>query len=126
MSIKCKLYKLALWYIGKCNAKWSKLSYTEMVKSLDKLTYKNSDKYYLSYGADAEWQNFARYDVLDNAIQRLGQYEDSKQQASEKFMDEFIESLMIVRDRYIDDCMVQKMMAIDEMLNLAKEAKGRS
>ena len=28
------------------------------------------------YGADAEWQNFDKYDVLDNAIQRLAEYEN--------------------------------------------------
>ena len=40
------------------------------------MTYWNFDKYMLLYGADAEWQIFGRYDVLDNAIQRLGEYEN--------------------------------------------------
>ena len=70
-----KLYKLALWYIKKCNAKWAN-PYKEKVKSLPRLTYKTSDKYLLLYGADAEWQIFNKYDVLDNAIQRLAEYEN--------------------------------------------------
>ena len=70
-----KLYKLALWYIKKCNAKY-KNQYKEKVESLTRLTYRTHDKYLLLYGADAEWQNFAKYDVLDNAIQRLGEYEN--------------------------------------------------
>ena len=70
-----KLYKLALWYIKKCNAKWVNL-YKEKVESLSRLTYRTHDKYLLLYGADAEWQIFNKYDVLDNAIQRLAAYED--------------------------------------------------
>ena len=30
----------------------------------------------LDYGADAEWQSFDRYEVLDNAIQKLAKYEN--------------------------------------------------
>ena len=70
-----KLYKLALWYIKKCNAK-CKNQYKEKVESLDRLTYLGFDKYLLLYGADAEWQNFDKYDVLDNAIQKLAEYEN--------------------------------------------------
>ena len=70
-----KLYKLALWYIKKCNAKFEN-QYKEKVKSLSRLTYLGSDKYLLLYGADAEWQIFDKYDVLDNAIQKLGEYEN--------------------------------------------------
>ena len=70
-----KLYKLALWYIKKCNAKW-KNQYKEKVESLNRLTYWTFSKYMLNYGADAEWQSFDRYEVLDNAIQRLGEYEN--------------------------------------------------
>ena len=70
-----KLYKLALWYIKKCNAKY-KDRYKEKVESLPKLTYYQSNKYKLLYGADAEWQIFDKYDVLDNAIQRLAEYEN--------------------------------------------------
>ena len=70
-----RLYKLALWYIKKCNAKWENRR-KEKVESLTRLTYWNFGKYMLLYGADAEWQIFGRYDVLDNAIQRLGEYED--------------------------------------------------
>lgn len=70
-----KLYKLALWYIKKCNAKY-KDQYKEKVESLPKLTYYQSNKYKLLYGADAEWQIFDKYDVLDNAIQRLAEYEN--------------------------------------------------
>ena len=70
-----KLYKLALWYIKKCNAKY-KDQYKEKVESLPKLTYWQSNKYKLLYGCDAEWQIFDKYDVLDNAIQRLAEYEN--------------------------------------------------
>ena len=70
-----KLYKLALWYIKKCNAKCAN-QYKEKVESLNRLTYRTHDKYLLLYGADAEWQIFNKYDVLDNAIQRLGEYEN--------------------------------------------------
>ena len=70
-----KLYKLALWYIKKCNAKWEN-RHKEKVESLTRLTYWNFGKYMLLYGADSEWQIFGRYDVLDNAIQRLGEYEN--------------------------------------------------
>ena len=50
MSIKCILYKLAVWYIGKCNEKWNRP--VKNIKELDRLTYKNSDKWYLKYGSE--------------------------------------------------------------------------
>lgn len=75
--MKSKLYKLALWYIGKCNSKWNKRSYENELKTLDRLTYWNFGKYMLTYGADAEWRIFSRYEVLDNAIQKLAQYENN-------------------------------------------------
>ena len=75
-----KLYKLALWYIEKCNNKWSKHSYGEKLKSLHRLTYWNFGKYMLTYGADAEWRIFSRYEVLDNAIQKLAKYENYEEQ----------------------------------------------
>ena len=71
-----KLYKLAVWYIGRCNARW-KTSKQKQLESLDRFTYKSlGTKYLLLYGADAEWRKFSRYDVLDNAIQKLGAFED--------------------------------------------------
>ena len=73
-NIKCKLYKLAVWYIGKCNLQWDRP--VNNIDKLDRLTYRNCGKAYLLYGYDAEWRNFSRYDVLDNAIQRLAKYED--------------------------------------------------
>ena len=76
MRIKNKLYKLAMWYIGKCNKQWDKP--IKEIKKLDRLTYRNGAKAYLRYGADCEWQKFSRYDVLDNAIQKLANYEDNK------------------------------------------------
>ena len=78
-GIKCKLYNLAVWYIGKCNLKWDKP--TKDIEKLDRLTYKNCGKAYLLYGADAEWRRFSRYYVLDNAIQRLAKYEDAMKNA---------------------------------------------
>ena len=74
--MKRKLYKLAIWYIGRCNAKWNKS--VKDIKSLNRLTYKRGDKAYLSYGCDDEWRNFSRYDVLDNAIQKLAKYKDKQ------------------------------------------------
>ena len=53
-----------------------KNQYKEKVESLNRLTYWTFGKYMLKYGADAEWQSFDRYEVLDNAIQRLGEYEN--------------------------------------------------
>lgn len=76
LGVKCKLYRLAMWYIGKCNREWD--SPVKEIGELDRLTYRNIDRAYLKYGADSEWQKFSRYDVLDNAIQRLADYEDNK------------------------------------------------
>lgn len=74
--VRVKLYKLAVWYIGRCNDKWQK-SKQKQLESLYRLTYRSPDnKYLLLYGADAEWRKFSRYDVLDNAIQKLGKFED--------------------------------------------------
>lgn len=73
-NIKSKLYKLAIWYIGRCNAKWNKP--IKDIEHFKRLTYKSGNKAYLLYGADAEWENFSRYDVLNNAIQRLAKYEE--------------------------------------------------
>lgn len=70
-----KLYKLALWYIKKCNTKCEN-RYKPKVELLTRLTYWGFDKYLLLYGDDSEWQNFDKYDVLDNAIQRLAEYEN--------------------------------------------------
>lgn len=70
-----KLYKLAVWYIGICNARWE-TSKQKQLESLHRLTYKLGNKYLLFYSADAEWRKFSRYDVLDNAIQKLGAFED--------------------------------------------------
>lgn len=72
-----KLYKLAIWYIGRCNNKW-RTSKQKQLESLHRLTHKSlGTKYLLLYGADAEWRKFSRYDVLDNAIQKLGEFEDT-------------------------------------------------
>lgn len=75
MSIKWFLYKIALKYIGWCNGKSSDFMYGHL-KNMDRLTYRNCNKAYLSYGADSEWSKFKNYEVLDNAIQRLAEYED--------------------------------------------------
>lgn len=78
MGLRCWLYKLAVWYIGKCNKKWEKKGIRSDLQKLKRLTYHNIDKAYLNYGADAEWQNFSRYEVLDYAIQKLAMYEDKE------------------------------------------------
>lgn len=76
--MKTRLYKLALWYIAKCNKTHHICNETRTseIKSLKRLTYRIGNKAYLEYGADAEWQKFNGYDVLDNAIQKLADYED--------------------------------------------------
>lgn len=74
--MKEKLYKLAIWYIGKCNAKWNRP--IKELNTSNKLTYRSGNKAYLLYGADAEWRSFSRYDVLDNAIQKLAEYEEKE------------------------------------------------
>lgn len=85
-----KLYKLALWYIGKCNTEWNKQSYENKLKSLYRLTYWNFGKYMLTYGADAEWRIFSRYEVLDNAIQKLAKYENNEKEIRNKTIAECI------------------------------------
>lgn len=76
-NIRSKLYKLAIWYIGRCNAKWDKITTVPDIEHLERLTFRDGgNKALLLYGADAEWQKFCRYDVLNNAIQRLAKYEE--------------------------------------------------
>ena len=81
MSIKWFLYKIALKYIGWCNGKPSDIMYDHL-KKMDRLTYHDCDKAYLSYGADSEWSKFKSYEVLDNAIQKLAEYEDENEDVS--------------------------------------------
>ena len=81
MSIKWFLYKIALKYIGWCNGRQSDVTYGHL-KNMDRLTYRNCDKAYLSYGADSEWSKFKSYEVLDNAIQKLAEYEDVEETES--------------------------------------------
>lgn len=90
-DMKSKLYKLAFWYIGKCNAEWNKRKFTDELKSLDRLTYWNFGKYMLVYGADAEWRIFGRYEVLDNAIQKLAEYENNNKSIRNQAITEFAE-----------------------------------
>lgn len=88
-----RLYKLALWYIEKCNSKLSKRNLKNDLESLDRLTYWNFGKYMLLYGSDAEWRKFSRYEVLDNAIQKLAKYENDEQEIRNKAIEEFAERL---------------------------------
>ncbi len=79
------LYKLALKYIGYCNREWSEDQHRYVnIKNLKRLTYNGGIKYYLIYGADAEWCSFSSYDILDNAVQKLGQYEDADVEMKEE------------------------------------------
>lgn len=81
----CWLYKLALKYIGYCNREWGKGQHRYVnIKNLKRLTYNGGIKYYLIYGADAEWCSFSSYDILSNAIQKLGQYEDADVEKKEE------------------------------------------
>lgn len=81
MGIKWFLYKIALKYIGWCNGRPSDIMYGHL-KNMDRLTYRSCGKAYLSYGADSEWSKFKSYEVLDNAIQRLAEYEDVEEMES--------------------------------------------
>lgn len=81
MRIKWFLYKIALKYIGWCNRKPSDIMYANL-KKMDRLTYRNCYKAHLLYGADAEWCKFKNYEVLDNAIQKLAEYEDENEDES--------------------------------------------
>lgn len=81
MSIKWFIYKIALKYIGWCNGRQPVIMYGHL-KNMDRLTYRNCDKAYLSYGADSEWSKFKNYEVLDNAIQKLADYEDKEKDTS--------------------------------------------
>ena len=92
-----KLYKLALWYIEKYNSKWGKRSFKNELNSLDRLTYWNFGKYTLAYGVDDEWRVFSRYEVLDNAIQKLAEYENGIEEIRAKAITEFAEA---VRNAY--------------------------
>lgn len=85
MSIKWFLYKIALKYIGWCNGRPSNIMYGYL-KNMDRLTYRNCDKAYLSYGADSEWSKFKNYEVLDNAIQKLADYEDREKESVDPLM----------------------------------------
>lgn len=78
--MRCRwLYNLALKYIGYCNREWNKDLHRYIdIKKLKYITYNSGAKYYLIYGADAEWSCFSSYDILDNAIQRLGKYEETE------------------------------------------------
>ena len=81
MSIKWFLYKIALKYIGWWSWRPSDIMYGRL-KNMDSLSYRNCDKAYLSYGADSEWSKFKNYEILDNTIQRLAEYEDVEEMES--------------------------------------------
>lgn len=83
-NLKCKLYKLSLAYIGEFNKARIDYEYClqddlSKLNRYGRLTYHNLDKAYLNYGADGEWENMFRYEVIDNAIQKLAMYEDKEQ-----------------------------------------------
>lgn len=81
-NLKCKLYKLSLAYIGEFNrARIDEFNLSDDLSRLNihgRLTYYNRDKAYLNYGANCEWENMYRYEVIDNAIQKLAMYEDKE------------------------------------------------
>jgi len=73
------LYKLAIRYIGQYNMHHHNLVDRRDIQRLSRLTYRsNTGLAYLFYGSDAEWSKFSRYDVLENAIQKLANYEDKE------------------------------------------------
>ena len=111
-ELKSRLYKLALWYIRKCNAEWNKRSFKNELEALDRLTYWNFGKYMLTYGADAEWQIFSRYEVLDNAIQKLAKYEDATTTEAEDIPIIHGKAELELHDKVV------RAMAIDEFAEL--------
>ncbi len=102
MSLKSWLYKRAVAYIGKCNQEWERPNIRHDLQNLDRLTYRNCDKAYLLYGSDAEWSKFSRYEVLDNAIQKLAMYEDRKElmPTKRRRLTEVIEPLVLEEEDY--------------------------
>lgn len=50
--------------------------------SKERLTYRNciGGEAYLKYGLAAKWEKVPRYDILNNAIQKLAEYEDLEEQ----------------------------------------------
>ena len=73
------LYKLAIRYIGRYNRYHHNLVDRRDIQRLSRLTYRSNTGWaYLFYGCDAEWSKFSRYDVLENAIQKLADYEDKE------------------------------------------------
>lgn len=119
-DMKSKLYKLALWYIGKCNAEWNKRKFADDLKSLDRLTFWNFGKYMLFYGADAEWRIFSRYEVLDNAIQKLAKYENEEQEIRNKAIDEFAE---VLKEK-AEEMFGQKYVDARDIDEIAEQLKG--
>lgn len=98
MDFKSWLYKRAVAYIGKCNKRLEGEDVSFHLKNLRRLTYRYYDgKAYLSYGADAEWQNFSRHEVLDYAIQKLAMYEDRKE-----FEKEQIQTMIYIWNSFPD------------------------
>lgn len=75
-----KLYPLALHIVSEVNKKDRNDKYIECkLNKTDRLTYRRSDGHaYLLYGLSALWETFARYNVIDNAIQKLADYEDNE------------------------------------------------
>ena len=121
--MKSKLYKLAIRYIAKCNAEWNKRKFADDLKSLDRLTYWNFGKYMLVYGADAEWQKFSRYEVLDNAIQKLAQYENEEQEIKNKAIDEFAERLKKDLDKKFSFGIENKFKLYNSIDEIAQQMK---
>nr|DAH20445.1 MAG TPA: hypothetical protein [Bacteriophage sp.] len=73
------LYKLAIRYIEQYNMHRRSLVDRRDIQRLSRLTYRSNTGWaYLFYGNDAEWSKFSRYDVLENAIQKLADYEDKE------------------------------------------------
>lgn len=132
--MRSKLYKLALWYIKKCNAEWNNRSFKNDLEALDKLTYWNFGKYMLNYGADAEWQIFSRYEVLDNAIQKLGKYENTPTVTEAEIRNKAIDDFIKVLDKnkhlekwtnYYDEEECDWVISIDKAGEIAEQLKGK-
>lgn len=55
--------------------------------SEERLTYRNriGGEAYLKYGLAAKWEKMPRYDILNNAIQKLAEYEDLEERLEKMF-----------------------------------------
>lgn len=68
---------------------------------MERLTYRIGDKAYLKGGLDGKWEAMDRYDIIQNAVDKLATYED-KQEFNDISM-ENMKKIIAERDEYMAD-----------------------